>query len=90
MRYSITSKGSSLAQVETELRKIGATNIAKTKLLGHVFCDLTAEQAKALSLVSGLLVKLIKEYKTDQVERHQRLPSPGIDGDSYAIKRPIC
>ena len=67
MRYSITSKGSSPAQIETELKKIGATNIARTKLLGHVFCDLNAEQTKALSLVSGLLVKPIKEYKTDQV-----------------------
>jgi len=68
MRYSITSKGLSPAQVEGELKRIGATNVAKTKLLGHVFCDLNTEQAKALSLVSGLLVKPIKEYKTDQVE----------------------
>jgi len=68
MRYSITSKSLSPAHVEAELKKIGATNVAKTKLLGHVFCDLNTEQAKALSLVSGLLVKPIKEYKTDQVE----------------------
>jgi len=68
MRYSIASKGLSPAQVEAELKRVGATNVAKTKLLGHVFCDLNAEQAKAMSLVSGLLVKLIKEYKTDQVE----------------------
>jgi len=68
MRYSITSKGLSPAQVEAELKRVGAINVAKTKLLGHVFCDLNAEQAKAMSLVSGLLVKPIKEYKTDQVE----------------------
>ena len=68
MRYSITSKNLSPAHVEAELKKIGATNVAKTKLLGHVFCDLNAEQSKAFSLVSGLLVKPIKEYKTDQVE----------------------
>ena len=68
MRYSITSKGLSPAQVEGELKRIGASNITKTKLLGHVFCDLNTEQAKAMSMVSGLLVKPIKEYKTDQVE----------------------
>ena len=68
MRYSITSKGLSPAQIEAELKRVGATNLAKTKLLGHVFCDLNAEQVKALSGMSGLLVKPIKEYKTDQVE----------------------
>ena len=68
MRYSITSKGLSQAQIEVELKRIGVTNVAKTKLLGHVFCDLNTEQAKAISLVSGLMVKPIKEYKTDQVE----------------------
>ena len=67
MRYSIKSKGLSPAQVETELKRIGATNIARTKLLGHVFCELNAEQARALSTVPGLLVKPMKEYKTDQV-----------------------
>ncbi|MFC1906826.1 S8 family serine peptidase [Chloroflexota bacterium] len=68
MRYSITSKGLSQAQIDVELKRIGVTNVAKTKLLGHVFCDLNTEQAKAISLVSGLMVKPIKEYKTDQVE----------------------
>ena len=67
MRYSITSKGLSSAQVETELKRIGATNMARTKLLGHVLCELNAEQARALSTVPGLLVKPMKEYKTDQV-----------------------
>ena len=67
MRYSIKSKGLSPAQVETELKRIGATNIVRTKLLGHVFCELNAEQARALSTVPGLLVKPMKEYKTDQV-----------------------
>jgi len=68
MRYSITSKGLSLAQVETELKRIGVSNVVKTKLLGHIFCELSPGQAAALSAVSGLLVKPIKEYKTDQVE----------------------
>ncbi|MFC2005676.1 S8 family serine peptidase [Chloroflexota bacterium] len=68
MRYSITSKGLSQAQIEVELKRNGVTNVAKTKLLGHVFCDLNTEQVKAVSRVSGLIVKPIKEYKTDQVE----------------------
>ena len=67
MRYSIISKGLSPAQIEAEAKRVGATNIAKTKLLGQIFCELNGEQAKALSTVPGLLVKPIKEYKTDQV-----------------------
>ena len=67
MRYSIISKGLSPAQIEAEAKRVGATNIAKTKLLGQLFCELNGEQAKALSTVPGLLVKPIKEYKTDQV-----------------------
>ena len=67
MRYSIVSKGLSLAQIEAEAKRVGAGNMVKTKLLGQVFCDLNAEQVKALSAVPGLLVKSLKEYKTDQV-----------------------
>jgi len=68
MRYSIIAKGLSPAQVEAELKRIGAKNVTRTKLLGQVFCELDMEQAKVLSSVSGLLVKPNKEYKTDQVE----------------------
>src|SRR3990172_697026 len=68
MRYSITSKGLSPAQIETELKRVGASSVTKTKLLGHFFCELNAGQASALSTVAGLLVKPVKEYKTDQVE----------------------
>ena len=67
MRYSIISKGLSPAQVEVEAKRVGAKNIARTKLLGQIFCELDEQQAKALSTVPGLLVKPIKEYKTDQV-----------------------
>ena len=87
MRYSIVSKGLSLAQVETELKSVGATNITKTKLLGHVFCDLNAEQAKTLSGMSGLLVKPIKEYKTDQVET--ALPPVETFSDVFICYAPI-
>ena len=68
MRYSIISKGLSPAQLEIEAKRVGARNIAKTKLLGQLFCELDEGQAKALSAVPGLVVKPIKEYKTDQVE----------------------
>jgi len=68
MRYSIISKGLSPAQLEVEAKRVGARNIAKTKLLGQLFCELDEQQAKALSTVSGLLIKPIKEFKTDQVE----------------------
>ncbi|MDP2660387.1 MAG: S8 family serine peptidase [Dehalococcoidia bacterium] len=67
MRYSIASKGLSPAQVEAELKRIGATSIARTKLLGQVFCELTEQQARVLSTVSGLLVKPIREYRTEQM-----------------------
>jgi serine protease AprX len=68
MRYSIISKGLTPAQLEIEAKRVGARNIAKTKLLGQIFCELDEGQAKALSIVPGLVVKPIKEYKTDQVE----------------------
>lgn len=68
MRYSVISKCLSPAQLEVEAKRVGARNIAKTKLLGQLFCELDEGQAKALSTVPGLLVKPIKEYKTDQVE----------------------
>ncbi len=67
MRYSVIAKGLTPAQIEVEAKRVGARNIAKTKLLGQIFCELDEGQAKTLSTVSGLVVKPIKEYKTDQV-----------------------
>ena len=67
MRYAIISKGLTLSQIEAEAKRVGATNVTKTRLLGQIFCELNGEQAKALSTVPGLLVKPIKEYNTDQV-----------------------
>jgi len=68
MRYSIISKGLTPAQLEIEAKRVGGRNIAKTKLLGQIFCELDEGQAKALSAVPGLVVKPIKEFKTEQVE----------------------
>jgi len=67
MRYSVISKGVTQDQLEAEVRKVGARNITRTKLLGHIFCELDEEQAKALSRVPGLAVKPVQEYRAHQV-----------------------
>ena len=67
MRYSVISKGMTSVQLEIELEKAGARNIRKTRLLGQLFCELDEAQAEQLSRVSGLKIKPVKEYRTDQV-----------------------
>ncbi|MBN2239950.1 MAG: S8 family serine peptidase [Dehalococcoidales bacterium] len=68
MRYSIISKSLTPEQLEVQLKRAGARNITKTKLLGQVFCEMDESQARALSSISGLTVKPMKSYTTDQVE----------------------
>ncbi|MBN2240031.1 MAG: S8 family serine peptidase [Dehalococcoidales bacterium] len=68
MRYSIISKSLTPEQVDVQLKRAGARNITKTKLLGQVFCELDESQARALSSVSGLTIKPLKSYTTEQVE----------------------
>jgi len=67
MRYAVISKGLPLEQLETEVKKVGATDVKKTKLLNQVFCELDEAQAEKLAQVPGLKIKPLKEYKTDQV-----------------------
>jgi len=67
MRYSVISKGITVSQLEVELEKAGARNIRKTRFLGQVFCELDEAQAEQLSKISGLKIKPVKEYRTDQV-----------------------
>ncbi len=67
MRYSVISKGLTPAQLEAEIKKVGGRDIVRTQLLGHIFCELDEEQAKALSKVPGLAVKPMKEYRAHQV-----------------------
>ncbi len=67
MRYAVISKGLSPAQLDSEVKKVGAGNIVKTRLLGHIFCELDEAQEKTLATVPGLVLKPVKEYKTDQV-----------------------
>ncbi len=68
MRYAVISKGLTLAQLEMEVKKVGARDISRTILLGQIFCELDEDQAKALSKISGLAVKPMQEYKTNQVQ----------------------
>jgi serine protease AprX len=67
MRYSVISKGLSLAQMEAEALRAGAMNVKRTKLLSQIFCELDEEQATALAGVPGLVVKPVKEFRTNQV-----------------------
>src|SRR4030042_1545985 len=67
MRYSVISKGLTLDQLEGEVKKGGAGDITRTKLLGHIFCEMADGQAKTLSVVAGLAVKPVQEYRTHQV-----------------------
>jgi len=67
MRYAVISKGLNPAQLEAEVKKAGAESIVKTKLVGQIFCEMNEEQRKTLARVPGLILKQLKEYKTDQV-----------------------
>jgi serine protease AprX len=67
MRYSLITKGLTVDQVIKEAEKAGAKNITRTKLLNGVFCDIDERQAEKLARISGLKIKPLKEYKTDQV-----------------------
>ena len=67
MRYSITLKNISKEKMELELKRVGARDVTRTKLLSQVFCELDEAQAKRLADVPGLKVKPLKDYKADQV-----------------------
>ena len=67
MRYSVISKGLTPDRLEAEIKKVGGRDISRTLLLGQIFCELDEDQVKVLSKVSGLAVKPMKEYKTNQV-----------------------
>ena len=66
MRYSVVSKGLKPDGIEAEIKKAGGGDITRTALLGHLFCELDETQAKALSAVSGLVVKPVKEFRAHQ------------------------
>jgi len=85
MRYSITSKGLSLVQIESEALKAGARDIRITQLLNQLFCELDEEQARALAGVTGLVVKPVKEFRTNQVATE--LPSVETISDVFYMLR---
>lgn len=67
MRFAIIAKGISPALMEMEIKKAGAQNISRAPIIGQVFCDLDEASARVLSTVPGLVVKPLKEFKTDQM-----------------------
>ena len=52
MRYSVIAKSLKPDQFESEIKKAGGSDIVKTKLLGHVFCEMDETQAEGF--VTGL------------------------------------
>jgi serine protease AprX len=85
MRYAVIAKGMPLERLEAEIKKAGGHDVSKTVLLGQVFCEMDEEQAKALSKVAGLAVKLVKEFKTHQVMTE--LPSVQTISDVFYLLR---
>ncbi len=67
MRYSVIPKGLTLDRLEAEIKKAGGQDINRLTRLGQVHCELNEEQANALSMVPGLAVKPLKDFKTHQV-----------------------
>lgn len=82
MRYSVISKGLTLAEMEAECRKAGAKNLKLLPAMKQVFCELDDGQAAKLSLVRGLKVKPVQRVVTDRAIvpphpiAHPTLPLP--------------
>jgi serine protease AprX len=74
MRYSVSSRIMTTAELETRIKSVGGKDISATRLIGQVFCDLDEEQAKALSRVPGMMVKELKDFKA-----HQAVTAPSIE-----------
>ncbi len=74
-----------MERIEAEIKRAGGHDVSKTVLLGQVFCEMDEEQAKALSKVSGLAVKPVKEFKTHQVMTE--LPSVQTISDVFYLLR---
>jgi len=85
MRYSVISKGLTLEQVEVEVKKAGGRDITRARLIGHFFCELDEEQAKALSKIAGLVVRPVAEFKTHQVMT-EALPVQTVSDVFYLLR----
>ena len=67
MRYAVIAKGLTLNQLEAEAKKIGATDVKKTNFSARYSASLMKRRRQSWQQVPGLVVKPLKEYKTDQV-----------------------
>jgi serine protease AprX len=67
MRYSVVTTSLTADQLTAEVEKAGGRNITRTRLLSGVFCDLEKSQYEKLTRISGVKVKPLKDYRTDQV-----------------------
>lgn len=67
MRFAITSSVLSLTQLEAEALKVGAKDIRAASRLNQLFCELDERQAEQLAGKAGIVVKPIKEYRSNQV-----------------------
>ena len=85
MRYAVIPRGLSLEQIESELMKVGARGIKKTRLLGQLFCELDEGQVAMLSQIPGLKVRPVKEVgstrmMTPEPTTEQQTISPQSQG----------
>jgi len=67
VRFAITSSVLSLTQLEAEALKVGAKDIRAASRLNQLFCELDERQAEQLAGKAGIVVKPIKEYRSNQV-----------------------
>jgi len=67
VRFAVTSNVLSLTQIEAEALKVGAKDIREASRLNQLFCELDEEQAEQLAQRPGVVVKPIKEYRSNQV-----------------------
>jgi len=86
MRYSVISKGLTPDRLEAEIKKAGGGDIAKTQLLGHIFCELDDAQAKVLAAVPGLMVKPVQEFRAHQTTAVLPPPVETISDVFYLIR----
>lgn len=92
MRYSVISKGLSSSQIESELLKVGATGIRKTKLLNQLFCDLDERQAEKLLRIPRLKIRAVREVRATEgavievePQPYPGAPMPSVFGGQQAV-----
>jgi len=87
MRYSVISKGLTQSQLETEALKIGARDVKPAQHVGQVFCELDDRQARKLSQIPGLQVKLVKEFRVGQLLMQAAVPPAESVSDVFNLLR---